>query len=63
MEETRGIPDVIAAVNHPSAAFGDLMASDGALEGMTAFTAKRPRARATANRPRRPPWSWAVRAK
>jgi len=55
MEETRGIPDVIAAVNHPSAAFDDLMASDGALEGMTAFTARRPRAGATANRPRRPP--------
>ena len=42
MEETRSIPDVIEAVNHPSAAFDDLMASDDALEGMSAFAAKRP---------------------
>jgi acetyl-CoA C-acetyltransferase len=42
MEETRGIADVVEAVNHPSAAFDDLMASDDALEGMTAFAQKRP---------------------
>jgi acetyl-CoA C-acetyltransferase len=41
MEETRGIPDVVAAVEHPSGALDDLMASDDALEGMTAFAAKR----------------------
>ena len=41
MEETRGIPDVVAAVNHPSAAFDELMASEDAIEGMTAFAAKR----------------------
>jgi acetyl-CoA C-acetyltransferase len=42
MEETRGIPDVVAAVEHPSPALDDLMASDDALEGMTAFAQKRP---------------------
>jgi acetyl-CoA C-acetyltransferase len=42
MAETRGSPDVVAAVNHPSAAIDELMASDDALEGMTAFAAKRP---------------------
>jgi acetyl-CoA C-acetyltransferase len=42
MEETRGIPDVVAAVEHPSTALDDLMASDDALEGMTAFAEKRP---------------------
>ena len=41
MEETRGIPDVVQAVEHPSAALDDLMASDDALEGMTAFAEKR----------------------
>jgi acetyl-CoA C-acetyltransferase len=41
MEETRGIPDVVAAVEHPSPALDDLMASDDALEGMTAFAEKR----------------------
>jgi acetyl-CoA C-acetyltransferase len=41
MAETRGIPDVVAAVNHPNAAIDELMASDDALEGMTAFAEKR----------------------
>jgi acetyl-CoA C-acetyltransferase len=41
MEETRGIPDVVTAVEHPSPALDDLMASDDALEGMTAFAEKR----------------------
>ena len=41
MAETRGIPDVVAAVNHPTTAFDDLMASEDAIEGMTAFAAKR----------------------
>ena len=41
MAETRGIPDVVAAVNHPSAALDELMASEDAREGMTAFAQKR----------------------
>ena len=41
MEETRGIPDVIDAITRPSAAFDDLMASEDAIEGMTAFAQKR----------------------
>jgi acetyl-CoA C-acetyltransferase len=41
MEETRGIPDVIDAVTHPTGAFDDLMASEDAIEGLTAFTQKR----------------------
>ena len=41
MEDTRGIPDVVEAVNHPTAAFDDLMASEDASEGLTAFAAKR----------------------
>ena len=41
MEETRGIADVVEAVNYPSAALDELMASDDALEGVTAFAAKR----------------------
>jgi len=41
MEETRGIPDVIDAVTHPTTAFDDLMASDDAIEGLTAFAQKR----------------------
>jgi acetyl-CoA C-acetyltransferase len=41
MEETRGIPDVIDAVTHPSDAIDDLMASEDATEGMTAFAQKR----------------------
>jgi acetyl-CoA C-acetyltransferase len=42
MAETRGIPDVIDAVTHPSAAFDDLRASDDMIEGLTAFAQKRP---------------------
>jgi acetyl-CoA C-acetyltransferase len=30
MEETRGLPDVVEAVNYPSAAFDELMASEDA---------------------------------
>jgi acetyl-CoA C-acetyltransferase len=41
MEETRGIPDVIDAVTHPTGAFDDLMTSEDAIEGLTAFTQKR----------------------
>jgi len=41
MEETRGIADVIEAVSYPSAALDELMASEDAIEGMTAFAAKR----------------------
>jgi acetyl-CoA C-acetyltransferase len=41
MEETRGIPDVIDAVTHPSRALDDLMTSEDAIEGLTAFAQKR----------------------
>jgi acetyl-CoA C-acetyltransferase len=41
MEETRGIADVVEAVEHPSPALDDLMASEDATEGVTAFAAKR----------------------
>jgi acetyl-CoA C-acetyltransferase len=41
MEETRGIPEVIDAVTHPSSAWDDLMASEDAVEGLAAFTQKR----------------------
>ena len=41
MEETRGIADVMDAVNHPTNAFDELMASEDAIEGLTAFAAKR----------------------
>jgi len=41
MEETRGIPDVVDAIDHPTTAFDDLMASDDATEGLTAFAQKR----------------------
>ena len=41
MEETRAIPDVVTAVNHPTPAYDDLMATEDAREGMTAFAAKR----------------------
>ena len=41
MEETRGIPDAVDAVNHPTTALDDLMASEDAIEGVTAFAAKR----------------------
>jgi acetyl-CoA C-acetyltransferase len=36
------VPDVIDAVTQPAAALDDLMASEDALEGMTAFAEKRP---------------------
>ena len=49
MEETRGIPDVVEAVEHPSTALDDLMASEDALEGMTAFAQKRRPGGATAD--------------
>ena len=41
MEETRGIPDVVDAVTHPTTALDDLMASEDAREGVTAFAQKR----------------------
>jgi len=41
MEETRGIPDVVDAVTHPTTAFDDLMTSEDAIEGLTAFAQKR----------------------
>ncbi|WP_433306908.1 acetyl-CoA acetyltransferase [Actinoplanes sp. CA-030573] len=41
MEETRGIPDVVDAVRHHSAALDDLMVSEDAIEGLTAFAEKR----------------------
>jgi acetyl-CoA C-acetyltransferase len=41
MEEARGIPDIIDAVTHRSDALDDLMASEDAIEGMTAFAQKR----------------------
>jgi hypothetical protein len=41
MEETRGIADVVEAVSYPSAALDELMASEDAAEGVTAFAAKR----------------------
>ena len=37
MDETRGIADVVDAVTHPTSAFDDLMTSEDAIEGMTAF--------------------------
>jgi acetyl-CoA C-acetyltransferase len=42
MAETQGIPDTIAAVRHPSPALDELMISEDAVEGMTAFAQKRP---------------------
>jgi len=41
MEETRGIPDTLDAVEHPSSGFDDVMTSADAIEGMTAFAEKR----------------------
>ena len=41
MEETRGIPDVVDAVRHHSPALDDLMISEDAMEGLTAFAQKR----------------------
>jgi acetyl-CoA C-acetyltransferase len=42
MGETRGIPDVIDAVTHPSAAVDDLMVSEDRIEDLTASAQKRP---------------------
>ena len=39
--ETSGIPDVVDAVNQPSEAIADLLMSEDAVEGMTAFGQKR----------------------
>ena len=41
MEETRGIPDTLDAVTHPTTGFDDVMMSHDAIEGMTAFAEKR----------------------
>jgi acetyl-CoA C-acetyltransferase len=41
MEETRGIPDVVDAVRYHSPALDDLMISEDAIEGLTAFAQKR----------------------
>jgi acetyl-CoA C-acetyltransferase len=41
MEETRGIPDVVDGVTHPTTGFDDVMMSHDAIEGMTAFAEKR----------------------
>jgi acetyl-CoA C-acetyltransferase len=49
MEETRGIADVIDAVTRPSAAFDDLMTSEDAPEGLTAFAQNAARSGATGN--------------
>jgi acetyl-CoA C-acetyltransferase len=41
MEETEGIADTVAAVTHHCAALDELMVSEDALEGVTAFAQKR----------------------
>jgi acetyl-CoA C-acetyltransferase len=41
MEETRGIADAVDAVTHPTTALDDLMTSEDATEGLTAFAQKR----------------------
>ncbi|OLO25734.1 acetyl-CoA acetyltransferase [Streptomyces sp. MNU77] len=41
MAETEGIPDAVDAVEHPSSALDDLMVSQDAIEGLTAFAQKR----------------------
>lgn len=41
MAETQGIADTVEAVRHRSPAFDELMTSEDALEGMTAFAQKR----------------------
>jgi acetyl-CoA C-acetyltransferase len=41
MEETRGIPDVVDAVTYHSPALDELMVSEDAIEGLTAFAQKR----------------------
>jgi acetyl-CoA C-acetyltransferase len=42
MAETDGIADTVAAVNHPSPALDELLLSADLVEGLTAFTQKRP---------------------
>ncbi|HYY10608.1 MAG TPA: enoyl-CoA hydratase-related protein, partial [Kineosporiaceae bacterium] len=42
MAETEGIADTVDAVRHRSPLFDELMTSEDALEGMTAFAQKRP---------------------
>ena len=41
MEEPRGIPDVVDAVTYHSPALDELMVSEDAIEGLTAFAQKR----------------------
>ena len=42
MAETAGVPDTVAAVNQRTSAIDELMSSEDAMEGMTAFAQKRP---------------------
>jgi len=42
MEETRGIPDPVEAVSHPTTAIEELLATEDAFEGPAAFAQKRP---------------------
>src|SRR3954447_6264100 len=42
MAETQGIADTVEAVRHRTSLFDELMTSEDALEGMTAFAQKRP---------------------
>jgi acetyl-CoA C-acetyltransferase len=42
MEETRGIADPVAAINHPTGAIEELLATEDAFEGPAAFAQKRP---------------------
>jgi acetyl-CoA C-acetyltransferase len=42
MEETRGIPDPVEAISHPTAAIEELLATEDAFEGPAAFAQKRP---------------------
>ena len=42
INETDGIADVLEAVNHPSSAYDDVMLSEDMIEGVTAFSQKRP---------------------
>ncbi|MFD2396249.1 enoyl-CoA hydratase-related protein [Prauserella oleivorans] len=41
MAETRGIADTVAVVNHPTTALDELLVSEDAIEGVTAFVQKR----------------------
>jgi acetyl-CoA C-acetyltransferase len=42
MEETRGIPDPVEAIGHPTTAIEELLATEDAFEGPAAFAQKRP---------------------